>query len=526
MAPGPDARITITQIPRDDKIAPDMEATSASHRKPDSFARNVIKLVGGTTLAQIITVISAPILSRLYEPHPLGTTGVFISMVTIISVIVCLRYEQAIMLPKDDEEAANLFAVSLVFTGVISLAAWLIAWLGRSYIVALLNAPEIGQYLTLVPLAVLVQGIFLATNFWNSRQKHFGRLSVARIAASFSTSVIPILMAILGYANTTGLIISYVIGTSIFTLVLLVQVLGESRKQLRQSIRATRMLDGLIRYRKFPLFDVWGAVINTLSWQLPILMFSAYFSQVEVGYYSMASRVILLPMTLVGNAVAQVFFQRASETMTTTRALAQPVEMVFRRLAGISLAPAIVLLMLGPELFLIVFGSNWLEAGVYAQILAPWMFFLFISSPISTLFAVLEKQELAFFVHLSILVSRILSLYYGGESGNVHTALGLWTGTGIVVYGGLAVWNLRLAGVPWRSLFSTLGRYLPLAVPLAAALYGLKLIANGNPWIIILGTSATAGIYYAWMIRQDHELYQALAKMAGFQRDSKNAAIS
>src|SRR3990172_3054399 len=387
-----------------------MTALPEGNSYSSQLVTSVIKLVGGTTVAQALTIITAPIISRLYAPTFIGTTGLFVSIVLILNVFVCLRYEQAIMLSKDDGEAANLFALSILTTLIMSSLTMFLVGLGRNFIPRILNAPEIAPFLLLIPIAALIQGIFLATNFWNSRTKRFGRLSIARVAASLTTSVIPIMMAMVGFANTTGLIISYLAGSSIYTLVLFAQVIAESTTTFKREIMATRILAVLKRYRKFPLLDTWGSLVNTLSWQLPILMLSIYFTQTDIGHYSMANRFILLPMTLIGNAVAQVFFQRASEVQAVTGSIAKSAELVFQRLVAISLPLAILLAMFGPQLFIFVLGKQWETAGFYAQILAPWMFFLFISSPLSSIFAVLEKQEQILLVHFVILVSRAFSL--------------------------------------------------------------------------------------------------------------------
>lgn len=72
-----------------------------------SFASDVLKLVGGTAIAQDLSVLSSPLLTRLYGPEAFGIIAIFTAITGIISVMACLRYEQAIMLPKRDEEAAN-----------------------------------------------------------------------------------------------------------------------------------------------------------------------------------------------------------------------------------------------------------------------------------------------------------------------------------------------------------------------------------------------------------------------------------
>ncbi|HSF81432.1 MAG TPA: oligosaccharide flippase family protein [Anaerolineales bacterium] len=484
-----------------------MLAPPKGNSKSSQLAANVIKLVGGTTVAQILTILTAPLISRLYKPSAVGTTGLFVSMIVILNVIVCLRYEQAIMLPKEDSEGANLYIVSLLIALMMSGLTLVIVLIGKNLIPSFLNAPEIAPYLWLIPIAVLIQGIFLATNLWNSRSKLFGRLSIARVAASFSTSVFPILLAFMGYANATGLIVSYMLGTTIFTLVLFGQVILESWPIFRQEITTTRIKTAVKRYRKFPLFDAWGALVNTLSWQLPTIMLSIFFSQMDVGHYSMANRVLLLPMTLIGNAIAQVFFQQASETYASTGSITKPVEMVFQRLVAISLPLAILLTLFGPRIFFIVLGAQWEIAGVYAQILAPWMFFLFIASPISSVFSILEKQEQALFVHITILITRAISLLIGGMLGDIKIALILWTASGIIVYGALAVWNMNIASVQWVFITRVMGRYLTIGFGYGLVLYLLEKWLQINSWSTLMIAAGLTAIYYLWVLRSDAGLY-------------------
>ncbi len=55
-------------------------------------------------------------------------------------------------------------------------------YFGGDALLFLLRAPGLAPYLILVPPIVFISGVFLALNYWNSRTKRFGRLSVARVA--------------------------------------------------------------------------------------------------------------------------------------------------------------------------------------------------------------------------------------------------------------------------------------------------------------------------------------------------------
>ena len=89
-----------------------------------SFARGAIVLSSGSAGAQLLLVLAAPILTRLYTPEDFGLLAIYTSLLALAGVISSLRYELAIPLPKEDEEAANtavlclgLIAISALLTG-------------------------------------------------------------------------------------------------------------------------------------------------------------------------------------------------------------------------------------------------------------------------------------------------------------------------------------------------------------------------------------------------------------------------
>jgi O-antigen/teichoic acid export membrane protein len=83
--------------------------------KPKSeFSRNVLTLMTGTTIAQAIPIAISPILTRIYTPEDFGVFALYMSVVSIVSVVATGRYELAIMLPKKDEDAINIVTLSEV----------------------------------------------------------------------------------------------------------------------------------------------------------------------------------------------------------------------------------------------------------------------------------------------------------------------------------------------------------------------------------------------------------------------------
>ena len=467
-----------------------------------SFLGNVLKLVSGSTFAQGLGILVAPIVTRLFAPEEFGIAAIFTSITGVISVIACFRYQLSIMLPKTDEEATNLLGVSLCSVPVVTTIISLIIFFFYDIIIQLLNSPDLKKYLWLIPISVFFSGIYLALNYWNSRTKHFGRLSVARIICSTTTQTTKLAAGFAGHVTSGVLIGTSILGNIVSTSILGGQIWRNDRQLLKQNVRWKSMFTGLKRYRRFPIIDIWGGLLNAISWQLPALVLAVYFSPIVVGYYALSRAVIGVPMNIIGGAIAQVFYQKACDAKNIGES-AEIVETVYRGLVAVGLFPMLLICLIGQDLFSVVFGHNWSEAGLYTQILAPWMFFAFVSSPLSTLFAVFERQGSALFVHAAIFLTRLISLYIGGVLGNVYIAIGLFSMTGVFVYGGLSVWNMKLANVPTYLFLSILLKYFLYFLPVGLGLFLLEFCSNVSPIIILFLSVLVCGIYLLTLVHLD-----------------------
>jgi len=475
--------------------------------KPSSsFAGNVLKLVTGSVFAQGLGVLAAPIVARLFAPDAFGVAALFASITGIISVVACLRYELAIMLPKTDEEAANLLGVSLFFVLIITGISALIIFFVGDLIVNLLNSPDLKKYLWLIPVSVFVSGTFRALNYWNSRTKHFGRLSVARVISSVVAQSAKLGAGFAGFVSGGILIGTSILGQIVSTFVLGGQIWRDDRKLFKAGIRLGKMIAGLKRHKRFPIYNTWSALMNTASQQLPALILAFYFSPKIVGFYALGKTVLSMPMNMVGGAVAQVFFQKASEAHNRTGNLSEVVGEIFKRLVALGIFPILLLTLIGEDLFVVAFGTRWAEAGVYMQILGLWIFFQFISSPISTLFAVLEKQHYGLFFNSILLVTRAASLIVGGMTGDVRFTLFLVASTGVACYGSLCFWLISKAGLPLKRALYHIVKYSiyssPLLIVIALAKWSLGVQKIG---VLVLGLCCLF-VYYLSVMIQDNEL--------------------
>ncbi|HWQ18367.1 MAG TPA: oligosaccharide flippase family protein [Methanotrichaceae archaeon] len=479
--------------------------TKPAPKKADTFGSDVLKIAGGTIFAQLLMLLATPFLARMYKPDAFGLMAIFTSITVTISTVACLRYELSIMLPKEDRDAANLLGVCLVALVTVSFLTIPAAWLLRSRVLLWLNAPELGPYLILVPLSVLVSAMFVALNYWNSRTRHYGRLSIARIVSSIASTGLQIGAGLSGFITGGSLIYASILGSAVSVLVLGGQIWRDDGGLIKGSLCHREMAAGAARYRKFPLLDSWSALLNVISWQLPTFLLSMFFSSTVVGYYALGMNVLQLPMSLIGSAIAQVFFQQAAEAKFEGR-LSEVVEGTFIRLGMVGIFPILLLAFLGRDIFTVAYGSAWSEAGVYVQILALWIFFVFITSPICALFSVLERQGAFLVFNAALFVARAAALAIGGISGDARVALALFSAVGVIAWAGLCIWLLNETGVSLSRAARSFVRYLAYCTPI----FCLAVLARGtlqlDPLQMVVAGALTAVPYYILAIRQDEGL--------------------
>ena len=140
-------------------------------------------------------------------------------------------------------------------------------------------------------------------------------------------------------------------------------------------------------------------------------------------------------------------------------------------------------------------------------------FFQFISSPISTLFAVLEKQNYGLFFNGILLGTRTASLIIGGMSGDVKFTLFLVASTGVVCYSFLCFWLISKAGLPVITALYQIVKYSiyssPLLIVIALAKWSLGV---QEIWVLVLGLCCLV-VYYLPVMIQDNELRKPMHRL-------------
>lgn len=471
------------------------------------FASDVLLLTLGSFMAQVISVTAAPVMVRFFSPQAFGVAMLFTSITGVIGVAVCLRYDRSIIVPKEDQDALYLVEGSFVAVSLFTILSVLFVLFARDLLARWLKAPELASYLWLLPVYVFFYGSLAALNSWTTRKKKFGLITLIQIVSVVCYVGGSLAAGIMHHRTGFYLIVTTVVGVVFSAAIMFSQIRAEYRGWWRRH-NAQHLLAVLKRYARFPKYSIASSLISSFSTEMPTFFLSGFFSTSVVGQYALCTRLIRLPMGLIGTNIARVFSQSAAEAKYDGR-LPKLVETIFGYLVALGMFPFLVLCVVGKDLFVLFFGQRWADAGVYAQILGVWAFFWFLSTSLSVVLDIVEEQAFELRSNLLIFVSRSISLTVGCLMRDPRIALGLFAVTDSMVYIYYSFAIMRRCAVGLGAMARVLAWHFLVFVPAGLILFGLRFVGM-SPIVCVASSIALIGIYYAALLRTDPQIREVV----------------
>lgn len=375
--------------------------------KPKSeFSRNVLTLMTGTTIAQAIPIAISPILTRIYTPEDFGVFALFIAITAILGTVANARYELAIMLPKKDEDAINIFALGFIITCFISLILLILVVIFNDYFTKLLENEEISFWLYFVPITVFFSGLFNILNYFNNRKKNYKDLRNATILKSIVLAVVQLSIGFIK-SGASGLISGSIISNMFANIKLAKNILKD--KILVSKISKIKMIALAKRYKDFPKHGMASSLFDNLSLQLPSILIPKIFSFSISGYFFFANKIVNLPSALISGSIGQVYLQKITENKNNGIEIFPIFKNTITKLFFIALPITIIGYITSPYIFPLLFGEKWKISGEIAQYLFLIFIIRFCVSPLSNSFIpALELKKAALWQYLYFISSIIL----------------------------------------------------------------------------------------------------------------------
>lgn len=341
--------------------------------------RAVLTLLAGGALAQALPLALGPWLTRLYTPAEFGIAHLFAAAAANVAVVACARYEFALPMARDEDEAAALRSLCRrVLAAVVLLSA--LAGLAWAWAVA-------AVWPLWLPLAVGALGALSLATLSATRAQRFASLAWARVLQHGGGAVLQVLAG-LAHAGVQGLIVAPIAAAATAWALLRRGAAPQSRTGQPDWRSAAR------RHRDYPLLNTPHAFLGALQDTLALALIASQLGAAAAGAWGLALRYLKAPATLVGGAVSQALHPRLAQAGRT----AEGRRLVLRTMGLLALiaAPLVGLLWwLAPPLFAWAFGAQWLEAGELARALALYIGLHFVASPLGVVTLAWDAQAWA-----------------------------------------------------------------------------------------------------------------------------------
>ncbi len=368
------------------------------------FMRRVSVLVGGTAIGQIIAMIALPMLTRMYEPEAFSTLAVYISILSMISVVAGLCFEYAIPLPKSDRIGAALCVIALANVSIITALSIFVLLIYYYFLFASIN-DGVRLVLWLLPIGIFIIGIYNTLQYWSTRRKSFSLIAKTRITQSLSGTGVKVVVGLVFNGSVYGLILGQLIAQGAGFLTLGLSLL---RKDLHIffKIKKKHLSHALHRYIKFPKFTTLEVFSNIGGLQIPVILIASNSNSAEAGYLMVAMQLLSSPLGMLCGAVGQVYLAEAADEKNKAH-LAEFTKKTISNLAKWGIIPFSLVALLAPFLVPWLLGHHWQRTGVLISWMVPWFFMQFISSPVSTILYITGNHRAAFFLQVVGLIIRL-----------------------------------------------------------------------------------------------------------------------
>ena len=173
--------------------------------------RNVITLMSGTTISQVIPIIATVFIARLYTSHQFGEIELFLKISTFLVVLSTLRYELAIPLPKLDKHAFHIFNFSFRWNLILMLIGQTLLFLAYFFVNPYLGKYQFSYFYLLLPVYVFLMAFNSQAENWLLRKEKFRLLTYSKVSNAFANNVFKIGIGLISIGSV-GLILGNIIG--------------------------------------------------------------------------------------------------------------------------------------------------------------------------------------------------------------------------------------------------------------------------------------------------------------------------
>ena len=445
------------------------------------FKKDLLKLLLSSVFIKTLQMLILPFYTREFVLEAFGYKALFTSFIGFSAAFCCLKYEQAIIISRDEKLTHNLFFICSLINISISLIITLLISLGVSRFLpnSLLWIEEIKWY---IPLDFLLTGFLVLLLQWNTNYKSFTLISISNILSSAISIFLTISYLFLDIEDEFTFIINSV-QAKFFTILFIFFILFVNNNLPDiNKFKIEKMVYLLKRYNNFPKYGLIAGSLGNASFELPLLLMGIYFSSTDIGLFSIAKQIIMTPISFISETKSVIAKKSVSSKLTGN--LSELIIAFLKKTIFTFSGAFILLALFGSFYFGFVFGEEYRIAGNYAQILSMGGYFILLSTPMIPLFSILEREDLRLKFSIFNITLKILPIIISGLIGDFKLAIIFIGISEVIIYLVKVHISLNLVGKSFKDILSFISyAFSSSLIPLS--IIGLTFLVSKNNFILL-----------------------------------------
>lgn len=374
--------------------------------------KSSLKLFSGNGGAQLVMMLSFPILARIYSLADFGVFGVFVAIANVSALFATFRYELAIPSTKSNTESWNLFKVAILIGLVVTFFELITVIL--LYFFSFLNLASI--YSFYYPIGTVLMMTIITCEYWLNRHGKYGWISLQRFLGAIILFCFQVLF---GYfeLGAHGLMSGFIIGMSYVSLMNMYKAF---------SLRPTEnkifpMIGTMKKYIKYPKYLLFAQLCNSGTNQFLSIFLKNIFSATVAGNYFAANRA-LTAVDLICTAFGQVYFFEANKLMANKQPGHHFLRKTTTQLFILSCFLFPFIYFSTPYVVIFILGEKWIDAGTIVKLLLPMYFLRFVTVPSNFYYTVAQKQK-SFMLRQIILTTAIIWVMFLARKWDIESVI-------------------------------------------------------------------------------------------------------
>lgn len=385
--------------------------------------KNILFLLSSNGLAQLFPFLVYPFISRLYSTDAFGQLAIIVSVHSLLVSVSTGKYDQAIAIPKGNDQAVHLFNIGVRIALGISFLILPVVFLIKLSGTYFSFGSQVNNWFYVLVITVFSTACVQLINGWSIRYKMFAIIGGSVLVLSLLTSTLKLIFGFFNVNN--GLLIAFVTA-QILTMMFAAFRVTRSHHPPIFERNTQEALKTAVEYSGFPKFYMINSLLNTFSSNLPIYLFAFYFSNDIIGQFSVALALLFTPVNAFCNSLSQVLMKKALDLKHSGAPVWPLLKSFIQKILMFSVLPGILLIILLPRILEIYLGDQWTATGRFGQFLIPYAIGAILSGSLAFVPNIFGRQLASLLIYLVYLALRIAALSTGIIMDNVYISVGLY----------------------------------------------------------------------------------------------------